>query len=525
MDYSARIAELEAALVVAKADISARDTLIQTLRVQLAQLRRITFGQSSEKLSLQIEQLELTLEELEGEAAISDARTIEPTTKVERLSPVRSLPDHLPRAERRIEPEAGTCNCPQCGGDLRPLGEDSDEMLDVLPVQWRVIRTVRPQYSCRSCETIVQAKAPAKAIARGKASFATLAHIVVNKFDHHLPLYRQAEMMAAQGLDIDRSTHAGWAGQAAALLDPIVSRILEEGLKTSKIHTDDTPVPMLVPGPRADARRTYKSLAPPSGGKTAQARLWTYVVDDRASGSASPAMVWYKFTTDRSGVHPQAELTSFSGLLQADGYAGYEKLYHDGRIHEVACWAHFRRKIFENHQTSPTPLTTVLLDRIAALYRIEAEVRGQPPDIRRQQRQEYSKPSIDALRSVTGDALRRLSPKSTMAKALAYGRKRWDALTRFIDDGRAEIDNNIAERAMRSIAIGRKNWLFAGSKAGGERAAAIYSVIETCKLNGIEPQAYIADVIAKITDDWPASRWDELMPWNWQPEQNISQAA
>ena len=509
LDKDARIAELEAALVVARADISARDTLIQTLRVQLAQLRRMTFGQSSEKLSLQIEQLELTLEELEGEAAVSDARTIEPITKVERPSPVRALPDHLPRAERRIEPDAGTCNCPQCGGDLRPLGEDSDEMLDVLPVQWRVIRTVRPKYSCRSCETIVQAAAPAKAIARGKATFGTLAHIVVNKFDHHLPLYRQAEMMAAQGIDIDRSTLAGWSGQAAALLDPIVSRIREEGLKASKIHTDDTPVPMLVPGK----------------GKTSQARLWTYVVDDRASGSASPAMVWYKFTTDRSGVHPQAELKSFTGLLQADGYAGYEKLYHDGRIHEVACWAHFRRKIFENHQTSPTPLTTDLLDRIAALYRIEAEVRGQQPDVRRQQRQEYSKPSIDALRSVTGDALRRLSPKSTMAKALAYGRKRWDALTRFIDDGRAEIDNNIAERAMRSIAVGRKNWLFAGSRAGGERAAAIYSVIETCKLNGIEPQAYIADVIAKIADDWPASRWDELMPWNWQPEQNISQAA
>jgi len=502
LDKDARIAELEAALAT-------RDTLIDTLRVQLAQLRRMTFGQSSEKLSLQIEQLELTLEELEGEAAVSDARTIEPTTTVERLSPVRSLPDHLPRAERRIEPEAGTCNCPQCGGDLRPLGEDSDEILDVLPVQWRVIRTVRPKYSCRSCETIVQAAAPAKAIARGKASFGTLAHIVVNKFDHHLPLYRQTEMMAAQGLDIDRSTLAGWAGQAAALLDPIVSRIREEGLKASKIHTDDTPVPMLVPGK----------------GKTAQARLWTYVVDDRASGSTGPAMVWYKFTTDRSGVHPQAELKSFSGLLQADGYAGYEKLYHDGRVKEVACWAHFRRKIFENHQSSPTPLTTDLLDRIAALYRIEAEVRGQPPDIRRQHRQEYSKPKIDELRSVIDDALRRLSPKSAMAKALGYGRKRWDALTRFIDDGHAEIDNNIAERAMRSIAIGRKNWLFAGSKAGGERAAAIYSVIETCKLNGIEPQAYIADVIAKIADDWPAARWDELMPWNWQPEHNISQAA
>lgn len=491
LDKEARIAELEAAL-------AARDSLIAALRVQLAQLRRMTFGQSSEKLSLQIEQLELALEELEGEAELADVRK-PATAPCDRPTPIRSLPAHLPREERRIEPAAGTCTCPDCGGALRPLGEDSDEMLDVLPVQWRVMRTVRPKYSCRACEKIVQAPAPPKAIARGKATFGTLAHVVVNKFDHHLPLYRQAEIMAAQGIELDRSTLAGWAGQAAALLDPIVSRIREEGLKVGKLHADDTPVPMLDPGK----------------GKTATARLWTYVVDDRTSGAKTPALVWYRFTPDRSGIHPQTELKTFAGLLQADGYAGYDRLYESGGVREVACWAHFRRKIFENHATSPTPLTTNLLDRIAALYRHEAEIRGQPPDLRRQHRQQHSKPLIDDLRTVIDDALRRLSPKSAMAKALAYGRKRWTALTRFLDDGRAEIDNNIAERAIRSIAIGRKNWLFAGSKAGGERAAAIYSVIETCKLNGVEPQAYIADVIEKIASDWPASRWDELMPWNW----------
>jgi len=491
VDKDARIAELEAAL-------AARDTLIDTLRFQLAHLRRLTFGQSSEKLTLQIEQLELTLEELEGEAELADIRKVQADQR-ERPAPVRALPAHLPRAERRIEPEAGTCTCPSCGGALRPLGQDSDEMLDVAPVQWRVIRTVRPKYSCRSCEQIVQAPAPVKAIARGKASFATLAHVVVAKFDHHLPLYRQAEMMAAQGLDIDRSTLAGWAAQAAHLLDPIVSRIREEGIKAGKIHVDDTPVPMLMPGK----------------GKTVQARLWAYVVDDRASGAATPALAWYRFTPDRSGIHPQSELGPFTGLLQADGYAGYEKLYEGGRIQEVACWAHFRRKIFECHQTSPTPLTTDLLDRIAGLYRIEEDVRGQPPDVRRAHRQQQAMPQIDALRGAIDDALRRLSPKSAMAKALAYGRKRWDALTRYTGEGMAEIDNNIAERAIRSIAIGRKNWLFAGSKAGGERAAAIYSVIETAKLNGVEPQAYIADVIEKIASGWPASRWDELMPWNW----------
>ena len=217
-------------------------------------------------------------------------------------------------------------------------------------------------------------------------------------------------------------------------------------------------------------------------------RFWAYVVDGRASGAATPALAWYRFTPDRSGIHPQSELRSFTGLLQADGYAGYDKLYHGNRIQEVACWAHFRRKICECHQTSPTPLTTDLLDRIAGRYRIEEAVRGQPPDIRRRHRHEQAKPQIVALRGVIDDALRRLSPKSAMAKALAYGRKRWDALTRYIDEGIAEIDNNIAERAIRSIAIGRKNWVFAGSKAGGERAAGIYSVIETAKLNGVEPQ-------------------------------------
>ncbi len=504
----ARIAELEAALAAAQADISARDILIDTLRVQIARLKRMTFGKSSEKLDLQIAQLELALEELEAEAVVADARRAEPVLS-QRPSPIRTLPAHLPRAEQRIEPAQGNCACPDCGGALRPLGEDHDEMLDAVPVQWRVVRTIRPKYSCRLCEKIVQAAAPVKAIARGKATFATLAHVVVSKFDHHLPLFRQSEMMAAQGIEIDRSTLAGWVGQASALLDPIVSRIRSEGLKASKIHSDDTTVPVLDPG----------------RGKTATARLWVYAVDDRGSAATSPPLVWYKFTPDRTGAHPQAELASFTGYLQADAYAGYDKLYSTNRVTEVACWAHFRRKIFDIHATKPTPLTTDLLARIGAIYEIEAGIRGTPPDNRRRSRQERSLSLVGELRQALDDALRRLSPKSEMAKALSYGRKRWAALTRFLDDGRLEIDNNIAERAMRCVALGRKNWLFAGSKAGGERAAAIYTVIETAKLNGLEPQAYIADVIAKIAGGWPASRWDELMPWNWQAHQDLDKLA
>lgn len=273
--------------MAARADISARDLLLDTQRVQIARLRRMQFGQSSEKLDGRIAQLELALEELEGEAVVAAAGRVDQTDS-DRPSPVRALPAHLPREERRIEPAQGSCTCPDCGGALRPLGQDSDEMLDAVPVQWRVVRTIRPKYSCRICERIVQAPAAAKAIARGKATFGTLAHVVIAKFDHHLPLYRQAEIMAAQGVTVDRSTLAGWVGQASILLDPIVSRIREVGLAAAKIHADDTPVPVLDPG----------------RGNPATGRLWAYAVDDRASGATTPPLVWYAFTTDRTGTHP-----------------------------------------------------------------------------------------------------------------------------------------------------------------------------------------------------------------------------
>jgi len=503
--------DAQAQIAGLKAQIDARDRVIAMLRAQLARLRRMTFGTSSEKLAREIEQLELALEEYEAEAVRADARVPDFAAAPERPAPVRALPPYLPRHEVIHEPATGACTCPSCGGTLRRLGADADEMLDIVPVSWRVVRNIRPKYSCRACERIVQAPAPPKPIARGKATFSTLAHVVVAKFDHHLPLYRQAEIMAAQGVEIDRSTLAGWAGQAAHLLEPIVARIREEGLKAAKIHADNTPVKVLAPGT----------------GKTATGRLWAYVVDDRASGAATPPLAWYRFTPNRAGIHPRRELAGFTGFLQADAYSGFGGLYTDGRISEAACWAHFRRELFERHKQQPTALTTDLLDRIGQLYAIEAEIRGQPAEVRRSIRQERSRPLVTALRVVLDDALRKLAPRSPMAKAIRYGTKRWDAFTRFLDDGRLEIDNNVAERAIRPIAIGRKNWLFAGSEAGGERAAAIYSVIETAKMNSLEPQAYIAGVIARIAEDWPASRWDELMPWNWQPpaEEALAHAA
>lgn len=492
--------ELDAERAARKSAESAlfnRDLLIEKLKVQIARLKRMHFGRSSEKLATEIAQLELALEELE--TAQAELPPSAASIARERKAPDRALPSHLPREEIAHLPASGDCVCPACGGALRRLGEDADETLDVEPVIFKVARHIRPKFSCRACETIVQAPAPEKAIARGKASFRMISHVIVSKFDHHLPLYRQAEMMAAQGIDIDRSTLAGWTGQGAALLDPIVRRIRETVLSSSKLHTDDTPVPMLDPG----------------AGKTKTARLWVHAIDDRAHGGATKPAVWFAFTPDRRAEHPQTILKDFRGHLQADAYAGYEDLYRSGRAIEVACWGHARRKIFDLHQTQASAVTTELLERIGGLFAVEEKVRGQPPDVRRVARQSQSKPQLAELKARMEEIRAKLSAKSGLAIAISYALKRWPALTRYLDDGRLEIDNLVAERALRGVAIGRRNWLFAGSRAGGERAAAVYSVIETCKLNGVEPFAYITDVMQKIAEGWPNSRIGELMPWTW----------
>jgi transposase len=504
-----------AARMAAEGALLSRDLLIEKLKVQIARLKRMHFGRSSEKLASEIAQLELALEELE--TAEAELPPLPASLIRERKTPDRSLPAHLPREEIVHLPASGDCVCPACGGALRRLGETADETLDIEPVVFKVIRHVRPKFSCRACEKIVQAPTPDKAIARGKASFRVIGHIIVSKFDHHLPLYRQAEMMAAQGVDIDRSTLAGWTGQGAVLLDPIVARIREMVLSASKLHTDDTPVPMLDPG----------------NGKTKTARLWAeltkgssrrsllewsaegHAINDRAHGGLAKPAVWFAFTTDRRAEHPQSMLKDFRGYLQADAYPSYDDLYRTGRIVEVACWGHARRKIFDLHENRPTAVTTELLARIARLYSVEEDMRGQPPDTRRARRQAQSKPQLDELKARMEAIRAKLSAKSTLAAAITYALKRWPALTRYCEDGRLEIDNLVAERALRGVAIGRRNWLFAGSKAGGERAAVIYSIIETCKLNGVEPFAYISGVMQKIAEGWHNSRSDELMPWAW----------
>jgi hypothetical protein len=360
-----------------------------------------------------------------------------------------------------------------------------------------VIRHVRPKLACDCCDAIVQAPAPSRPIERGLAGPGLLAHVLVAKFADHLPLYRQSVIYPRDGVELDRALLASWVGAASGLLRPLVDTIRRHVLAGSKLHADDTPIPVLAPGNR----------------KTKTARLWTYVRDDRPGGDTTPAAVWFAYTPDRKGIHPQTHLAHFKGVLQADAYAGFNALFDDGSISEAACWAHARRKFYDLHDSRPSALTTEALRRIAELYAIEAEIRGKPPDERRQVRQASAKPLLADLEQWLRGSLEKLSRKSDTAAAIQYALNLWPALARYCDDGRIEIDNSAAERALRGVAIGRRNYLFAGADSGGERAAAIYSLMGTAKLNGVDPEAWLRHVLANIADH-PVNRVDEFLPWN-----------
>lgn len=478
---------------------------IAQLEARIAKLKRMQFGQSSEKIAREIEQLELELDALHEEEAHAAARRPAAAQKLIETPYRKPLPEHLPRQEEVHEPP---CTCPNCGGTMRKLGEDVTEVLDYVPASFKVIRHVRPKLSCRVCETIVQAPIPSLPIERGKPGPGLLAHVLVSKYADHLPLYRQAEIYTREGIDLERSTLADWVGRSAALLDPLVEALRKSVLSSNVLHGDDTPVPVLAPGL----------------GKTRTGRLWTYVRDGRAHGSPQPPAAVFFYSPDRKGEHPKAHLKSFAGILHADGYAGFNPVFETGSVTEAACWAHVRRKFFDEHVTNPSPLTTEALDRIGTLYGIEDTIRGKPPDERRCIRQHQAAPLLAALKVWLETTLPKLSAKSDLAKAMRYTLGRWAALNRYADDGRIEIDNNAAERSIRGIALGRKNWLFAGSDTGGERAAAIYSLIETCKLNGIDPQAYLRSVLTCIADH-PINRITGLLPWNWSSSQPHAQAA
>jgi transposase len=393
---------------------------------------------------------------------------------------------------------AAACSCPDCGGPLKSIGEDVSEQLEFIPEHFKVIRHVRPKFACAACATIVQAAAPTRPIDKGIAGPGLLAHVAVSKYLDHLPLYRQSEMYARQGIDLERSTLADWIGGIAGLVKPLAELIGRHVVANRKVHADDTPVPVLDPG----------------RGKTKTGRLWVYVRDDRPAGSHDPPAAWYRYTPTREGAHPKAHLKDFNGILQADGFSGFDGLYVDGRVLEAACWAHARRKFYEIHASTRSPVAQEALTRIQALYAIEEAIRGWPPEDRRRARQAQAKPLLDALRQWMLETKAKVSAKSDLASAINYAMKRWIALTRYCDDGLIEIDNNAAERALRGPVLSRKNFLFAGADSGGERAALLYTLLETAKLNGINPEAYLRWVLGHIAEH-PSSRLAELLPWNY----------
>ncbi len=485
-----------------RAMVLEQHAVIERLQTMIAHLRRMQFGRKSEKIDRQVEQLELELEELESAKA---ARLEELQHKLEpakaagvavvRKPGRRALPNHLAReVETHLPAEQ---DCPACGAELRKLGEDVSEVLEWVPASFKVIRHVRPKMCCSKCDVIVQAEAPSRPIARGLAGPGLLAHVLVSKYCDHLPLHRQSEIYAREGVELERSTLADWVGSASKLLEPLNEALRKHVMSGAKLHADDTPVPVLEPGK----------------GRTKTGRLWTYVRDERPAGQKTAPAVWFAYTPDRSGKHPNQHLATFKGALQADAYAGFNRLYDSGDVNEAACWAHVRRKFFDIEQAHASPLAGDALKRIAELYAVESEIRGRPPDERKEVRQARSVPLIASLHGWMQHTLAKVSRKSEIARAIRYALGRWPALLRYCDDGLLEIDNNAAERALRAVAIGRKNYLFAGSDAGGERAAAIYSLIGSAKLNGLDPETYLRHVLARIADH-PISRIQELLPWH-----------
>jgi transposase len=510
-----------------------RDLMIEKLKLQIAHLKRARFGRSSEQLDSEIMQLELIIEDLEatqGTLSMGTAPTpAAPSTDLVAAaegtennavstSTRRALPEHLPRERVVHDARIGAhCGCKHCGAKasaLTKLGEDESEILEYVPARFKVIVQVRPKYLCGDCKSISQAEAPIRPLDRSYAGPGLLAHALTSKYADHLPLYRQSEIYAREGVALSRSTLADWVGGASKLLTPLVDALAQHVKGAGKLHADDTPVPVLQPG----------------RGTTKTGRLWTYVRDDRASGGAgrttqsgmtvmseAPA-VWFAYSPDRKGEHPFHHLQSFKGVLQADGYAGFERLYQrlDGNgnaeIVEAACWAHVRRKFFDLHTLQGSSIAHEMLQRIGALYGVEQSVRGKPPDERRRIRQAHAAPLLDQLKQFFEHTLAQTAKKSDLAGAIRYALTRWTALTRYLDNGVIEIDNNAAERALRSVALGRKNYLFAGSDAGGERAAAIYSLTGTAKLNGLDPEAYLRYVLTHIATH-PVKRIDELLPW------------
>jgi transposase len=454
---------------------------VQKLKLQLARRNRTLFGSSGERFD-------------DGQSSLIEPALLDeiaaPQPAGKPVSPAanteidRSLPAHLPRDEQVHRPattaahhdnEGQACGCTACGGRLRRIGADVSEQLEYVPSHFKVIRHVRPKLACVKCQSIFQADAPSRPIVRGLPGPGLLAHVMVSKYCDHIPLYRQSRIYARDGVEIDRSTMAGWVARGDELIDPLLTALGRYVLAAEKVHADDTPVKVLDPG----------------AGKTKTGRLWVYVRDDRPAGNPAPAAAWYRYSPDRKGEHPQDHLKKYRGILQADAYGGWAQLYGAGVL-EAACWAHARRPWWELYLSTgraPDSLAAQALRRIKALYEIEAQIRGQPPDVRREQRRARAEPLLRDMHDWLSGLVGRVSAKSEIAQAIGYSLVRWTALTRYVDDGRIEIDNSAAERALRGVALGRNNYLFMGSDAGGERAAAMYSLEWVSAISGMRSRA------------------------------------
>ena len=490
-----QISLLDQKLSIFAAEIQERDYRIEKLKHELAGLRRHRFGSRSEAL----DQLELTLEEEEIARAAAtppgEDNKADQTNGEKRKPRRKPLPEHLHRNDQVLSP-GEACNA--CGGSLKTLGEDVTEELEYVPGRFVVNRIIRPRMACSCCEQICQAPLPSRPIEKGLPGPGLLAHVLVNKYADHSPLYRQSQIFEREGIDLDRSTLAGWVGKSAALLEPLAAAIQRHVLSGQAIFADDTPVDMLSPG----------------AGKTKTTRLWAYVRDERPWAGPSPPAAFYRFSRDRKGEQPTEHLQNYSGWMHADGYAGFNELYRSGRIREVACMAHIRRKFVDVFKSQGSAIAEEAIKRIASLYVVEQQARGLSPDERVQLRQAHARPILDDLEVWLQAQLPKISGKSELAKAIRYGLTRMKKLRPYLDHGFLEADNNSAERSMRCVALGRKNYLFMGSERGGQSAAIAYTLIETAKLNGVNPQAWLTDVLSRIADH-KINRIDELLPWRY----------
>ena len=522
--------DVAAELAVAKAMASEDKALIAHQKLHIAKLERQIYGPSKERSAQLQDQMELELEELEASATEDELAAeiaVAKTTTVagferKRPQPRTSFPDHLPRERVVIDPPTA-CEC--CGGRrLRKLGEDVTRTLESIPRQWKVIETVREKFTCRDCEKVSQAPAPFHVIPRGWAGPSLLAMILYEKFGAHQPLNRLCERYALEGVPIPLSTMTDAVGAGCLVLKPVLDAVERHVFSGERLHGDDTTVPVL------------------AAGKTDIARCWVYVADDKPFGGTGPPAAMFYYSRDRSGEHPQAHLAKWSGVFQADAFSGYGKLYASdrkpGQILQAGCWSHARRPFFifadleeaarrKAASKKPVVISPIALEvvrRIDALFDIERDINGQSQDMRRAARQALSKPIVEALHAYLEEKRGGFSRNHDLYKAINYMLKRWPAFTLFLDDGRVCLSNNAAERALRGIALGRRSWLFCGSDRGGQRAAAMYSLIVTAKMNDVDPHAWLADVLARIASH-PAHRIDELLPWNWKASREAAFAA